>query len=232
MFSRSSLETSVATARRRAGRCLPRSYQACLSAIGASSYRVIRHRPEFASSRIFATRLLETNFASSFVAVQEAQTRFIVALARSPSTSGMADLHSLVDLALASPHATVRAIACTALTSPRLASSSASSDHTNSPWRKARLIAAQDPSDNVRTATIRVLGLLAKSDGPAAPSPADAQEAIPTLLSAVCKGNSGLSDGGGERLDGAMWTLANCCDVLAQMCVPSPVPMGASDSFL
>ncbi|BGP31759.1 hypothetical protein JCM10296v2_003533 [Rhodotorula toruloides] len=46
----------------------------------------------------------------------------------------------------------------------------------------ACLLAAQDPSDNVRTAAIRVLGLLAKSDGSAAPTAAEVQESVPTVL--------------------------------------------------
>ncbi|BGP07743.1 HEAT repeat-containing protein 6 [Rhodotorula toruloides] len=166
---------------------------------------------------MFATQLFEAGFAPSSITVQEAQARFIVALARSPSTSSTPDLQRFVDLALASPHDTVRAIACTALTSPRLASLSASSDFKTSPWRTACLLAAQDPSTDVRAAAIRVLGLLVKSDGPAAPTPASVQETIPTLLSAVDDGVRELSEGGGERVNGAMWTLANCCDVFTQI---------------
>ncbi|BGO99447.1 hypothetical protein NBRC10513v2_003544 [Rhodotorula toruloides] len=179
-----------------------------------------------------ATRVFEAGFASSSASLQEAQTRFIVALARSPSTTSTPNLPSFVDLALASPHDTVRAIACTALTSPRLASLSASSGHTTSPWRRACLLAAQDPSNKVRTAAIRVLGLLAKSDGPAAPSPAEVREVIPTLLSAVRDGCGNFSEGGVERVDGAMWTLANCCDILAQIVLDPDVSDNVLDAIL
>ncbi|GEM07521.1 armadillo-type fold domain containing protein [Rhodotorula toruloides] len=163
----------------------------------------------------FATWLLKASFASSSIAVQEAQASFLVTLSRSTAT--VRNLHNLIDQALASPHDTARAIACTALTSPRLASPS-SADRATSPWHRACLLAAQDPSDDVHIAAVRVLGLLAKSDGPATRNPAELRDAVPTLLSAVRGALSTSTETGreGEGIDGAMWALANCCDVLTK----------------
>ncbi|BGP24339.1 hypothetical protein JCM10295v2_003249 [Rhodotorula toruloides] len=131
----------------------------------------------------FATWLLKASFASSSIAVQEAQASFLVTLSRSTAT--VRNLHNLIDQALASPHDTARAIACTALTSPP---------------------------------AVRVLGLLAKSDGPATRNPAELRDAVPTLLSAVRGALSTSTETGreGEGIDGAMWALANCCDVLTK----------------
>lgn len=154
-----------------------------------------------------------------------------MALSRSLSTTHIPYLDAIVKLALASPHDTVRAVACAALTSPLLASSPPShvQDEARSPWRRACLLASQDPSDTVRAAAIRVLGLLAKSAPP--PTTADLQDAIPTLLSALRAECGSVTEGGRERLAGAMWTLANCCDALVNTCA-HPTPLDASSDSL
>ncbi|GAA6050250.1 hypothetical protein JCM3770_002755 [Rhodotorula araucariae] len=151
-------------------------------------------------------------------AVAEAQTAFLVALSCVPlsvtASAPRPAFASHLAAFIASPHPSVRALACTALPSPAL---SAICSPDFDPWRAALVLAAQDSSPLVQRAACRALGLLAKaehtlralaegSDGE------DLREAVRLLmrrLREATRAQSGELDVGGTA-----WALANCCDAL------------------
>ncbi|KPV75258.1 uncharacterized protein RHOBADRAFT_43746 [Rhodotorula graminis WP1] len=164
-------------------------------------------------------RLLNPPLASPSLALALAHTAFLVALAdtsHDPRTLPPS-FPAILSAALDSPYAPVRARACSALPGRALAPPTSSLDA----WRLALTLVERDPSPLVRDAACRALGLLAKAE-PAARgrrSAGEVREAVRVLVAALGDVEVGSEEGGHERAagleaGGALWTLANCCDLL------------------
>lgn len=160
-------------------------------------------------------------------ALAQARTSFLVALSDQPQHQHplSPSFPCLVASSLASPHAPVRALACSALPGRAL---SAVATSTFDPWRAAVALVAKDPSSLVRDAACRALGLLAKSEPPLVSRKQDhaPAEAVRVLLGALTPVECGVEVQEGVQAaqlatSAAFWTLANCCDLLAGQCVPS-----------
>ncbi|BGP47784.1 hypothetical protein JCM10450v2_003649 [Rhodotorula kratochvilovae] len=158
-------------------------------------------------------------------ALAEARTAFLVALSGlSPSSAAPAlpsSLASLLAASLASPHPSVRALACTALPGPAL---SALLPSGFSPWRAALALAAQDAAPLVQRAAVRALGLLAKAEHALralgkGEERCELQEALDVLLQTLERSEvarEGETDVEADvDVGGTAWALANCCDALS-----------------
>ncbi|GAA5912262.1 hypothetical protein JCM8208_001316 [Rhodotorula glutinis] len=157
-------------------------------------------------------RLPNPQFAPPTIALALAQAALLVALAGT-SHDLPPSLPALLSASLASPHAPVRARTCGALSGQALAAPPSSSLDT---WRMALELVEKDPSPLVRDAACRALGLLAKSE-PASGgrrSAGEVGEAVRVLLGALEGGEKESEEVGGLDASGALWTLANCCDLL------------------
>jgi len=179
-------------------------------------------------------RLLDPQLAPPTLALALARAAFLVARSNTPHDLP-SSLPALLSASLAAPHAPVRARTCAALSGQALAAPSSSS---LAPWLTALGILERDPARQVRDAACRALGLLAKAEpAPGGRRPVgEVGEAVRILLAALAgveeeseeperEGESGLDP------SGALWTLANCCDLLQDGCVALPRSLPPSFRF-